>query len=88
MKKQKLPPGWTEERVRKVIEHYENQTEEEQAAEIEAEFAADNVTWVAVPTELVPKVVQLIKGQPRSRKKNRRSSKSRRQNRIKNTQAK
>jgi hypothetical protein len=33
MKKQKFPPGWNEQRVREVIAHYENQTEEEQAAE-------------------------------------------------------
>ena len=32
----KIPPGWDEKRVREVIEHYENQTEEEHLAEIEA----------------------------------------------------
>ena len=36
MKKQKFPPGWDERRVREVIAHYDSQTEEEQAAEIEA----------------------------------------------------
>lgn len=60
MKKQKYPPGWNEKRVRKVIAHYENQTEEEQAAEIEAALKAKNVTMVAVPTALVPKVLTLI----------------------------
>ena len=58
--KQKLPPGWTEERVRKVIAHYEHKTEAEQAAEIEAAIEAKNITMVAVPTPLVPKVLRLF----------------------------
>jgi predicted dinucleotide-binding enzyme len=61
MKKQKYPPGWNEKRVRKVIAHYENQTEEGQAAEIERALKAENITLVAVPTPLVPKVLTLIK---------------------------
>ena len=60
MNKQKYPPGWNEKRVRKVIAHYENQTEAEQAAEIEAALIAENITMVAVPTPLVPKVLTLI----------------------------
>jgi hypothetical protein len=59
-RKQKLPKGWTEERIREVIDHYENQTEEEQHAEIEAALKAENMTMMAVPTELVPKVRALI----------------------------
>ena len=50
-KKQKLPPGWTEEGIRKVAEYYDNQTEEEQWAEIEAARAEKNITMVAVPTD-------------------------------------
>ncbi len=46
--------------MRKVIEHYDGQTEEERAAEIEAAMEAENMTMVAVPTELVPEVVRLI----------------------------
>jgi hypothetical protein len=60
MKKQKYPAGWNEKRVRKVIAHYENQTDEEQAAEIESALKAENITMVAVPTPLVPKVLTLI----------------------------
>ena len=37
-KKQKLPSGWTEKKIREVIEYYENQTEEEQVAEHEAAY--------------------------------------------------
>jgi hypothetical protein len=65
-KKQKLPPGWTEERIRKLAEHYDSQTEEEQAAEIEAALQAENITMMAVPTELVPEVLTLIKRQKRT----------------------
>ncbi|HEV3257536.1 MAG TPA: hypothetical protein VG013_11690 [Gemmataceae bacterium] len=59
-KKQQLPRGWTEQRVRKVAEYYDNQTEDEQVAEIKAAWNADNVTMVAVPTELVPEVLRLL----------------------------
>ena len=65
-KKEELPPGWTEERVRKLAEHYDNQTDEDQAAEIEAAWNSDNVTMVAVPTELVPEVLALIKRRKRT----------------------
>lgn len=57
---QKFPPGWDEARVRDLIAHYDGQTEDEQAAEIEAAFCADGITMVAVPTELVPEVRALI----------------------------
>jgi hypothetical protein len=36
MSKQKFPPGWDEKRVWDVLAHYENQSEDEQFAEIEA----------------------------------------------------
>jgi hypothetical protein len=65
-RKQKLPPGWDEERIREVIAHYESQTEDEQFAEIEAAWEDPNVTMVAVPTELVPKVQALLARYERS----------------------
>lgn len=58
--KQQFPPGWNEKRVREVIAHYDSQTEEEQAAEIEAACQTENVTMVALPTELVSEVLALI----------------------------
>ena len=58
--KQKLPPGWTEARIRKLAEYYDNQSEDEQVAEIEAAWDAENVTKFAVPTELVPEVLRLL----------------------------
>jgi hypothetical protein len=59
-RKQKLPPGWDEARIQEVIAHYENQTEDEEFAEIESAQEDPGVTMVAVPTELVPEVTALI----------------------------
>ncbi|HYV36967.1 MAG TPA: hypothetical protein VE988_14770 [Gemmataceae bacterium] len=59
-KKQQYPVGWDEERVRKLAEHYDNQTEAEQVAEIEAALTEENQTVMVVPTELVPQIVKLI----------------------------
>ena len=60
MSKQNFPPGWDEARVREVLAHYENQTEDEQFAEIEAAREAEGVTLMAVPAELVPEVRALL----------------------------
>jgi hypothetical protein len=38
--KTQFPPGWDEKRVRRVLEHYENQSEEEAVAEDEESFVA------------------------------------------------
>jgi hypothetical protein len=55
-----LPHGWTEKRVRELIEYYDNQTEEEQIAEHEAAYHRADQTMMGVPTELVPEVRKLI----------------------------
>lgn len=60
MSEQKFPPGWDEDRVRQVLAHYEDQTDDEQFAEIEAAREAAGVTLMAVPTELVPEVHALL----------------------------
>jgi hypothetical protein len=59
-RKQKLPPGWNEEKVRSIIAHYENQTEEEAVAEDEAAYHTEGQTMISVPTELVPEVRRLM----------------------------
>jgi hypothetical protein len=59
-KKQKYPPGWDEARVRKLAEYYDNQTDEDAVAEIEAALHDENQTMMMVPTELVPEIVKLI----------------------------
>ncbi len=60
MRKTKFPPGWDEDRVRKVLAHYEEQTEEEAVAEDEAAFEEPKETVMEVPKELVPTVRDLI----------------------------
>ena len=60
MKKTKFPPGWDEDRVRKVLVHYEKQSEEEAVAEDEAAYEDQNNTFMEIPNELVPKVRELI----------------------------
>ena len=60
----KYPPGWSEARVRRVLDYYESQTDEEAAAEIEA--AAERTT-MEVPTALVPAVREMIARRKRSR---------------------
>lgn len=60
MNQQKLPPGWDEERIQQVIAHYENQTEDEQFAEIEVAHQAQGITLMAVPDDLVPEVRALL----------------------------
>ncbi len=60
MKQSKFPPGWDEERVKKVLAHYESQTEEEAVAEDEAAFTELDQTVMEIPTELVPKVRELL----------------------------
>ena len=60
MKQSKFPPGWNEDRVKRILAHYETQTEEEAVAEDEAAFEAAGQTVMEVPTELVPKVRELI----------------------------
>jgi hypothetical protein len=60
MNDQKFPPGWDEDRVRQVLAHYEDQTEDEQFAEIEAAREAEGTTLIAVPSELVPEIRALL----------------------------
>jgi len=55
-----FPQGWDEERVRSVLAHYEQQTEEESVAEDEAAFADENETVMKVPRQLVAAVRELI----------------------------
>ena len=60
MKQSKYPPGWDEERVRRVLAHYEEQTEDEAVAEDEAAFEDAMQSIMEVPKELVPAIRELI----------------------------
>lgn len=60
MGQQRFPSGWDEERVRSVLRHYEEQTEDEAVAEDEAAFEDQNQTFMEVPNDLVPQIRSLI----------------------------
>jgi hypothetical protein len=59
-KRKEFPPGWNETKALAVIAHYDRQTEEEGAAEIEGAPDAPGETWMSVPTELVGVITRLI----------------------------
>jgi hypothetical protein len=60
MRENRFPLGWDEERVRKVLAHYEEQTEAEAVAEDEAAFEEPTQTVMEVPAALVPVIRELI----------------------------
>jgi hypothetical protein len=60
MRKKHYPPGWDEDRVQQVIEHYDQQTDEEAVAEDEAAYESTTHTNMGVPVDLVPAVRKLI----------------------------
>lgn len=60
MKQPQFSPGWNEARVREVLAEYEDQTEDEQFADIEAARQAEDVTLMAAPNDLVPEVRALL----------------------------
>jgi hypothetical protein len=57
---QQFPKDWDEDRIRRVLTHYETQSDEEAMAEDEAALAEPGFTLMEVPTELVPEVRDLI----------------------------
>ena len=69
---QKLPAGWNESRIRRVLNYYNSQTDEEAATEIRS--ALENTT-MEVPTALVPVVRELI-----AKRKSARASATKRRN--------
>ena len=60
MKQATYPAGWDEDRVRRVLEHYETQLDEQAEAEDEAAYESTTHTAMEVPVELVPAVRELI----------------------------
>ena len=60
MKQSTFPPDWDAERVRRVLAHYEEQSEEQAVAEDEAAFEDATQTIMEVPRELVPAIRELI----------------------------
>ena len=60
MKSTKYPPGWDAQRVQRVLDHYESQTDEEAVAEDEAAYESTDHTAMEIPIELVPAVRELL----------------------------
>ncbi len=58
--KNRYPKDWDEKRVKAVISHYEEQTEEDAAEEDEASFKKRKQTAMEVPVQLVSTVRELI----------------------------
>ncbi len=56
----RYPQGWDERRVKRLIEHYESQADDEAVAEDEASWESTNSTTMEVPVDLVPAVRELI----------------------------
>jgi hypothetical protein len=61
-----FPTGWDEARVQRVLDHYENQTDQGAVAEDEASLEDPTETLMEVPVDLVPAVRQLIAEHRRS----------------------
>ena len=56
----KYPPGWDEERVKRVLASYEQQSDDEAVAEDEATYESTTHTAMEVPVDLVPAVRELL----------------------------
>jgi hypothetical protein len=56
----RYPKGWDAHSIRRLIDHYENQTEEDAVAEDEAAYHSTQHTIMAIPVKLVPEVQRLI----------------------------
>jgi hypothetical protein len=59
MSETKRPKGWNNAKIRRVLAHYEKQSEQDAVIEDEAGVAASE-TVMSVPRALVPKVRELI----------------------------
>jgi len=59
MTNQHFPPGWDEERVHRVLAHYETQTEEAAVAEGEGAFERGRAV-IEISIELMPVIREVI----------------------------
>jgi hypothetical protein len=60
MTDRKYPPGWDEQRVHSVLEHYEAQSDEDAVTEDEVVYEEISSTAMQIPVDLVPAVRELI----------------------------
>jgi hypothetical protein len=73
MKQTKFPTGWNARRIRRVLEHYEERTDVEAVHEDESALRFKDHTVMAVPTELVPAIRELIATHDREHAKRRKA---------------
>ncbi len=60
MSANRFPPGWDEQRVLRVLEHYDSQTDEEALAEDEERLDSSSHVVMEVPADLVAEIRELI----------------------------
>jgi hypothetical protein len=60
MKQSRFPKGWDEDRVKRVLAHYESQSEKEALAEDEAAREDPSETFMEIPNDLIPTVRELL----------------------------
>jgi hypothetical protein len=60
MKRNRYPSGWNSRRIKKVLKHYENQSETEAAEEDEAAFKDASKTMIEIPRRLIPTIRRLL----------------------------
>ncbi len=68
MRQNEYHPGWDEDRVQRVMAHYEQQSEEEAVAEDEAAFEGEDTTLMEIPKDLVPTVREMIADYEKTKK--------------------
>ncbi|EHQ07089.1 hypothetical protein [Leptonema illini] len=55
----RFPPGWDEKKIKGILAHYENQTEEEAVKEDDAAFDSEETT-MEIPKKFLPAVRRLL----------------------------
>ena len=60
MSHSRYPRGWDQGRVKRLLEHYDSQSDDEAVAEDEASWENTTSTTMEVPVDLVPTVRELI----------------------------
>ena len=56
----RYPKGWNRKRVQALVEYYDNQSDDEAIAELDAAFDDPQTAMIQVPLKLVPQVQKLL----------------------------
>ena len=62
----RYPAGWSRDRFQRLADYYDKMHDAEGAGEIESLPPVGNVTWVAVPNRLLPKVRRILETRRKS----------------------